>query len=340
MRRLPVLAVLAALVAVAGAAHAQFGESITVARILLDVRVTGPAGDAITGLQPADFEVKIGGYRAEVLSATWVDDELAIQDAIGEEGRPEARTTREGRLFIYFIQTDFAKETARIRGQMHFLQYADELVDTLLPGDRVAVLSFDSHLKLRADFTSDREQIMAAMRNALLSGEAGDLPIVPSPSLAARLDRNDMRTAGDSEAALIVIGNALRGIPGPKTMLLMGWGLGQLTSAGVKMKGRYRAARNTLEAARVTIFALDTTDADYHSLEVGLEKAAQDTGGFYAKTHVFAGAAVERLRRTLAGRYELELRRPESLARGTHDVDVRVKRRGATVLAPGSWMDR
>jgi hypothetical protein len=253
------------------------------------------------------------------------------------ESEPEPR---QGRFFIYFIQTDFAKETSRIRGQMHFLRYADELVDMLLPGDRVAVLSFDSHLKLRADFTGDREQIKAAMRDSLLSGEPGGVPIVPSPSLAARLDRNDMRTAADSEAALIVIGNALRGIPGPKTMLLMGWGLGRLTSSGVQMKPRYRAARATLEAARVTIFALDTTDAASHSLEVGLEKAAQDTGGFYAKTNLFAGAAVDRLRRTLAGHYELELRRPDSLARGTHDVEVRAKRRGATVLAPGSWMDR
>jgi len=54
----------------------------------------------------------------------------------------------------------------------------------------------------------------------------------------------------------------------------------------------------------------------------------------------FAGQAISRLRRTVAGHYELELRRPDSLRAGTHRLDVRVKRRGVHVLAPATWMDR
>lgn len=340
MRRLPALFALVFALPV----FAQFGETVTVARILLDVRVTDYDGEAILGLEPQDFDVRLGGKKAEVLSVTWVSAAAAADVAPIEvtpaQPEPLTQPAPEGRLFIFFIQTDFGRSTERIRGQMYFLKHAESFLEMVEPGDRVAVFSFDSHLKFRLDFTGDKEQILAAMRDALTINIPPPPPVVPNPSLASRLDRNAMKRAADSETALLLIGNALRPIPGPKSLMLMGWGLGELTPVGVRMKPRYRIARNALDAARVTIFALDTTMADYHSLEVGLSKAAEDTGGFYAKTHVFPNIAIDRLRRTLEGHYELELRRPAGLKPGTHELDVRVKRRGVRVLAPSSWMDR
>ena len=331
MRRLAALLALFAL-----PAAAQLQETITVERILLDIRVTEFGGEPITDLKAEDFEVEIGGKRAEVISATWVDDLTPVEH--DEDGEP--LTFRLPRLFVFFIQTDFARNAARLQGQMHFLLYAEELLAGLTDDDRVAVFSFDSHLKFRLDFTRDKAQVLAAMRESLNIDMPGPPPVVESPSIARGLDRKEMKRAADSESALLLVGNALRPIPGRKTMFLMGWGLGEYSRAGVRMKPKYRIARAALEAARVTIFALDTTNADYHDLEIGLGAAAKDTGGFYAKTHVFPKHAIERLHRTLAGHYELELRRPDKLRPGTHDVDVRVKRRGATVLAPGTWMDR
>jgi hypothetical protein len=148
-----------------------------------------------------------------------------------------------------------------------------------------------------------------------------------------------MRTFTSSDEALIHIANALRPIPGPKSMILLGWGLGQLSSGMVTMHHKYPIARRALEQSRVTVFALDTTNADYHDLEFGLGKAAKDTGGFYAKTHIFPQIAVERLQKTLAGHYELEVRKPAGLAPGTHEIDVRVKRRGAHVMARSSFVN-
>jgi len=60
----------------------------------------------------------------------------------------------------------------------------------------------------------------------------------------------------------------------------------------------------------------------------------------YVKTFRFPQIAVERLQRTLAGHYEIELRRPIDLEAGTHKLNVRVKRRGAVVLAPSTYIDR
>ncbi len=356
-------------------AAAQFQESITVARILLDVRVTDSYGKPITDLTPADFNVKLGGKDAKVESVTWIDDVLRVEDEVSESSsRPVAEetftatpadvmpldnskpsrsddsplddsTTRRlddlpGRLFVVFVQTDFGRNHERVTGQMHFEQFAEEMIDALQPADRVAVFSFDSHLKFRLDFTDNKSAVQAAIRDSMLVNEPPWPQIVPNPAMAKRLDPKEMRDAPDSETALILIANALRPIDGPKTMLLIGWGLGERVGNMVTMRPKWPIARRALDASRVSIFALDTTFADYHDLEIGLQHAAKSTGGFYAKTHEFPRIAIDRLQRTLTGHYELELRRPEELKPGTHELEIQVKRRGVTVLAPSSWRDR
>ncbi len=330
----------------------QLQETITVSRVVVDARVTKYGGEPIADLRAEDFVVTIGGKRAVVESAEWIEDVGGWQLAVdGSTAEPEAQAASDsrqpptanrqpGRLFIIFVQTDFSRDSWRTYGQMKFMQHYNELLETLEPEDRVAVFSFDSHLKFRLDFSSDREAIRAALRDTIYINHPAPPPIVPSPSLASRLDREEMRRAAHSETGLLIVANALRSIPGPKTLLLLGWGLGERSMGGVRMKRQWTAARYALDAARVSIFALDTTNADYHDLEVGLISAAEETGGFYAKTHVFPSLAIERLQRTLSGHYELTLRAVDELAPGTRELNVRVNRRGALVLAPASVLIR
>ncbi|HEX6100527.1 MAG TPA: hypothetical protein VF432_29700 [Thermoanaerobaculia bacterium] len=328
----------------------QLQETITVSRVVVDARVTELAGEPITDLVAADFDVRIGGKRAIVESVEWVPDiesssRRAVESSSREDKPPpldDSKTRRlddstrhpPGRLIVLFVQTDFARNTWRVTGHMKFLQYADALLDTFAPEDRIAVFSFDSHLKFRLDFSRDRDAIREALRQTLFIDYPPPPPMVPSPSLAAYLDRDKMRRAAQSETGLMLVANAMRSMAGTKTILLLGWGLGERTSSGVSMRHQWRDARAALDAARASLFALDTTDADYHTLEAGLIAAAEQTGGFYAKTHIFPRVAIERLQRTLSGHYELTLRAPANLGAGTKELSVRVKRRGATVLAP------
>jgi VWFA-related protein len=328
----------------AASAFGQFEETITVSRVLVDVRVTDDRGAPLRGLTPADFIVKIGNVTSPVESVTFIDEATGWIDEtsspIPEEAAGIQPEAPRGRLFIVFVQTDFARNTSRVSGQMHFNRYAEHFIEALQPGDRVAVLSFDSHLKFRLDFTSDKEIVADAIVRSLRIDEPPPPPIVHSPALATRLDREAMKHVVSSEAALLLIGNALIPIEGPKNLLLLGWGLGERTPMGVEMRREWTAARRALDAARVTLFAFDTSVADYHDLEIGLQTAAQQTGGFYAKTHVFPEIGLERLERTLTARYELELRVPATLKPGTHDLEIKVKRRRATVLAPSSVVAR
>lgn len=322
---------------------AQVTETITVERILIDARVTDSLGHPVLGLTRDDFRVSIDGKVTEIVSVDWIPESSAARTLAGiEEKTPQSvddASTPGGRLLIYFFQTDFAREPSRVKGQLQLVKRAGEFVDWLDPEDRVAVFSFDSHLKFRLDFTNEKRDILQAMESSLLIDDPSPPRAAPMPSMARGLDREEMRRAATSEEALILVANALRRIQGPKSLVLFGWGLGEFGPRGVTMTHDYEIARRALESARVTIFALDMTIADYHSLELGLKTAAADTGGFYAKTDNFPRIAIERLQRTLSGHYELEVRKPATRAGGEHTIDVRVKRRGVTVLARNSYVD-
>lgn len=319
---------------------AQVEESITVRRVLVDVRVVSTDGREVANLTPEDFQVTIGGRKMEVESAEFVGSAYVppppprevIDEETGANAVEDEWILPAGRTMIVFIQTDFTRHSSRLEGHMKFMQYANEILSALEENDRVAVFSFDSHLKFRLDFTSDVDAIRAAMDRAVYIDEPSMPAAGSALSLVPQLDLRKLRGASTSEKALRVIGEALRGIPGGKTMIFMGWGLGSRHG----MSWEWPAAVRALTEARVSLNVLDTTYADYHDLEIGLKAAAEQTGGFYAKTHIHPMIAVSELQAAISGYIELSLRTTETLKPGMRPLDVRVKRRGARVMAPES----
>jgi hypothetical protein len=101
------------------------------------------------------------------------------------------------------------------------------------------------------------------------------------------------------------------------------------------MESDYHAARRALVESRTSVFSLDVTDADYHSLEAGLQIVSEQTGGFYERTHVFPDLAMRRLAGALAGYYVLFVEKPES-PRTQHDVRTELTRRKGRVFAATS----
>lgn len=321
-------------------------ETILVERILIDARVSQGNGDPILGLKASDFRVRVDNKPAPVESVTWIPESAAARELAGIDA-PLAEVNESmdvpaprGRLMILFYQTDFARERVRVLGQMQMNQQIDRLLEMLEPEDRIAVLSFDSHLKFRLDFSDDRHRLAAVINDAILANEPNRPPVVPMPSLASHLNEKDLKDAASPETAMIVLANALRPIPGPKSLIWIGWGIGRYSKEGVTMAPNYHIARYALETARVSVFTLDFTQADHHSLEVGLGKIAADTGGSYQKTWLFPRLAIDRLKRTLAGHYEIEVRKPSGLGKGAHLIDVDVSKRGAEVLARRTYVDR
>ena len=317
----------------------RFRERVDVERVLLDARVMDEQGEPRRDLKPADFRVKVDGRLVPVESAYWVDAATPYAEGLAPEHASAigAQPVPPGRLIVFFFQKDL--HPSRTPGLMRMIHEASRLLDTLHPGDRVAVASFDSHLKLWSDFTEDRESVRRGIEHSVLFEDRAPLIVEgPFPSLAATFDPTAARHAATAEKGLLVLAEALRALPGAKSMVFFGWGLGRMSSLGVHMEADYGPAAAALLDSRTTVFSLDVTNADYHSLEVGLKKVARDTGGFYARTHDFPASAMKRLRRALLGHYVLVFERPP-LPHGAHRVQVDLVGVSGEVLARPEYVD-
>jgi len=309
-----------------------FTERVDVHRVLLDVRVTNGLGQPIEALTTGDFVVRIDGKPAPVESAVWMTGALRSEGFIATpDGSPvTARTpTVEGRLIVFLIQKDL--EPSRITGLMRLLIDAGPFFAGFTPRDRVAVLSFDSRLRIWSDFTNDLDRVRGLLQRDILMREPAALIESDAPSLVAGLGARQAQGAATMEEALALVGGALERLPGAKSVIVFGHGFGRFGMGGVTLAPDYDEARRALSAARASVFCLDVTRADYHSLEAGLQQVAEDTGGFYERTHIFPGRALNRLAGVLGGHYVLMVERPP-VRKGRHRVDVAVPHRDATVL--------
>jgi VWFA-related protein len=354
-RGAPLLAVLA--LAAPGRAQEKPHRlpGIETSRVVLEARVADPRGQPLLGLGPLDFRLEVDGRRVPVESVVWVTEgassssrgpsvgsgpkgsagaETADPSAHGGAGAP--RDDGAGRLLVLLFQKDF--EGSRLRGLLRALGQAKELLSPLTPRDRVAVLTYDSHLRLHLDLTADLAAVRRTLDESVLLRWPGPAEAGPPPSLAAHLDRTEARDAASPEQALLALGRALAALPGAKTVLLFGYGLGQLRGGTVVLDRDYDAARRALEEARAAVFCLDVTQAAWHSLEAGLREVAEDTGGQYFKVHENAGSALRRVAAALSGHYVLAFERPEG-RRGEHRVRLALDRRRGTVLTRSRYVD-
>jgi hypothetical protein len=243
---------------------------------------------------------------------------------------PPTRTA-PGRLVVVFVQADL--NPTRISGQLRLRPYTRELFATLHPGDHVAVVSFDSHLKLWQDFSPSSEATHAAIDRAMLYSREVEVPPSAPHSLVRNVDRIAARDAASPERALELIGRAMTPLPGEKTLIYLGWGLGRFGGDGVKMTPAFAPAVRALRAARTAVFVLDVTSADAHSLAVGLESVAEATGGMYLSTFRLPGVATRSLGRTLAGYYLLTLDRDALAGADASRLRIQLRTRQGTVLA-------
>ena len=200
-------------------APTPFGTTIEVRRIVTEVRVVASDGSPVLGLGPEDFRVKVGGDPAEVESVLWVPSTRnAVETGVTGPGRnlaaEDAERPPEGRLIVILFQIDFGLHSSRTVGLLRMAPRASEFVANLSPGDRVAVMVYDSHLELRADFTDDRLAIAEMLTpTEILQGRIAP-PDPEGPSLAAHLDPEAMLEAASMADALELIGRGLREVPG------------------------------------------------------------------------------------------------------------------------------
>jgi VWFA-related protein len=327
----------------AGQQPPRYAESVDVASVLIDVRALDANGSAIVGLGPSDFSVKIDGQIARVQSSAWIgggpaplSEAVSMPAAGGGAGRTVAIP---GRLIVLLFQRSLAN--AHARGLIRTVDQSRALVRGLGPSDRVAILTFETSLEIWTDFTSDEAALDRILRRGLLFEKPPRVHASPAPSLVNRLDPRTARRTYTIERAFELIANALAPLPGAKTIAFFGHGMGQTgrrsTDEGdVSAAAGYDAARRALTAARATVFSLDFTDADTHSLEYGLERIAEETGGFYGHSLDFPERPMRWLAGALSGYYVLFVEKPEKSI-GAGESSVTLARRTAYVFATRTY---
>ena len=233
---------------------------------------------------------------------------------------------------------------SRALGLLRLLMHSERLVARVAPADRVAVVSFDSHLKIWLDFTDDLERVRTVLADEIMFGRPPVLEPDGEPSLLATLSQEEGRRTWEIQEALRELGEALEPLPGAKSVVLIGYGFGDLRvvlgMVGSTLDGRYEAARAALEAARASVFTLDVTQADYHTFEHGLQMVAEDTGGFFVRTYLRPPRrAVDRVANAMVGRYVLFTERPD-VEPGEYPIEVDVADVDGTVLARSTYVAR
>ncbi len=322
-----------------------FRDAIEVQLVQLVVRAIDGTGEPIRGLGPEDFELEVDGIEVVPESVDWIEgSSLPDLDAGSEEssaGEPEARAERSrpelpGRRIVLFFQLDF--ERHRLRGLMRMATHAKDLIDTLEGDDKMAVVTFTSHLQVRADFTDNRKVLKRAVRATNLFADPGEVARSDVVSLLGAMDEAAARDAAWPETALAVLGEALGEIDGEKTIVVFGWGIGRFSRSGVQMRRDWGRARDAMESNRTSIFTIDVTQADDHSLAVGLKHVARQTGGMYQPTYHFPEAAVSRVSGALSGYYVLVFAKPTDSV-GYHSVAVELRDRPGQALAKQFFVD-
>ncbi len=313
----------------------QFGEEITVSLISMTVRAVDGRGRPITGLGPEDFRVRVGKKEIPVVGVDWFSSGQPAPraEAPGVPAAPMVEARPAGKLVVFWVQSNF--DPTRVRGQLRLFPYIDEFIQTLHPADRMAVISFDSHLHLRQDFTQDLEAVHAAIYRGILHGDSetgagsGDVSLIGSFDIQAAIE------AASPERALEVTADAFGELPGEKVIVYLGWGLGRFGAFGVQMTPAFYPAVRALRRANIPVFVLDVTSADYHSLEVGLEAVAHATGGTYQKTHVLTGLATDFLAQALSGYYVVTIDPGTVPSKGGPvTVELRDRKRGSAITRP------
>ncbi|MDX2267061.1 MAG: VWA domain-containing protein [Bryobacter sp.] len=145
---------------------------VNVNLVQIDVTVTDKQGKHVEGLTAEDFEVYQNGKRQPVLSVTWVGGKppakpKALEDAktsLAPVVGPAKQLKREDvrRVVLIFVD-DFSLSPPSM---LYTREAIEKFVDrNLAEGDLVALFRASTGTVFTQQFTNDREQLRAAVRN-------------------------------------------------------------------------------------------------------------------------------------------------------------------------------
>ncbi|MES1242281.1 MAG: VWA domain-containing protein [Acidobacteriota bacterium] len=311
-----------------------FGSEINVNEVLLDVLVTDRQGNVIVGLTPQDFVVKEDGKPVDLTGLTFYSDRRLVgstREGVAVDKVPEDR------YFILFFddQKDAAAEAPELLSRQ--VEAGQRVRDWVLkgrqPADWVAVVSYDTRLKVQQDFTRDGRALADAVAAAMKGKDAeGNWPSRikegEGPSLYAALPKgNELRDkTGTIYDALRALSRAAGNIHARKNLVMFSTGFGRVNNFNqyVPDPRYYPDMANALNDNNVAVYSIDLSPSGtIHPLASAMNQLASDTGGQYYATFNSFSTPLRQIGEENSGYYLLSYRSEQPAGKsGFQNVQV------------------
>ena len=215
--------------------QAEFRGRIEVTEVLLDVVVTDASGNLILGLKPEDFVIHDGESEVNATSATFYSNRRFVESGLAASrvGVSPSEIPSD-RYFIFFFHDQRMEDPALTSNILDALRWAKDWVEyESLENDWVAIVSYDSKLKIHQDFTTSRQLLLDGLTSVAKSKNPGSewpsrIPESEGPSLRRNLPQGKALSKQSRRvySALDLIAESAGAITGRKNILLfsMGWG--------------------------------------------------------------------------------------------------------------------
>lgn len=283
---------------------AEFGELIEVSEVVLDVLVTDKKGNVIVGLDAEDFIVTDAGEAVPLTGASFYSNRFEIRDDDPSRiKKPAANEVPADRYFIFFFHDQLRRSgtvSPLVRQQFEAARKTERWVrEEMLPGDWVAVVSYDVKLKVHQDFTRDRAALLRAVEGATRGKDPANVwgsrrPEVPEgqPTLLAYLPEG--KALRDESTRIYdgmrLVAEATRDVVGRKNLVLFSTGFGRVDThlgPGVALPDErfYPGLEQALNDNNVAVYTVDLTPIGWESSQQNfLTALAIDSGGQYFGT--------------------------------------------------------
>lgn len=326
---------------------AQTSARVDVDVVLVDATVTDRSGNQILGLGPEDFILEEDGVEQTIETVDYFTNRRLL-DRRERDAAFNVERVREERYFILFFQKIPAPELyAEV---MNAKRAAESWIrKELQPADRVAVVGFDSRLKIYSDFTSDRKTLLAALNSAVQFGNGMTGPAANAGTdsiLRSLKGRELISDTGTIYSAIEELALATKGIAARKVMIFFSPGMGELISSRIPIgrpdELRYDPMIAALNRSNVTVNPIFLLREYSHlPIEDVLARIANETGGTYYTRVVNFSSPLKRIENENNGYYLLTYRprRADGEKRGTHAIELRTRNREFRVKARKSYSD-
>ena len=321
----------------------RFAETVEVSEVLLDILVTDRDGNVVLGLAPEDFVIEDEGEERRATGLSFYSNRFKMREGVVDEiQHPAPGEVLSDRHFVLFFHDPRAYGNGGnlLRRHLEATRRAKEWVQKeMLPGDWVAVASYDYKLKIQQDFTQDPEALERAIQNTAKGIDPANewesrrpeisegVPTLLNGLPSGKELRKETTRIYD---AIRLLADSTRGIVGRKSLLLFTVGFGDVRQSGglISEPDRrfYPPMKQALNDNNVAVYPINLVASSFNIQGNFLNQLAADSGGSYYENFVSFITPIKQIADENNGYYLLSYQAEHpSGENGYRDVKVRVK---------------